>query len=138
MVLVDSSVWIESLRQTGRLEVKYGLRGLLDAAEAQWCSPVRLEVVGGAREQDRTGIDRFFSVIPYRRSTEKDWELAVALGWRLQERGFTFPWMDILIAAIAGRDGTRIYSIDGHFVRIAEVTGIGLYEPGDGGAYNPG
>ena len=31
MVLVDSSVWIESLRRTGRLEVKVALEGLLEA-----------------------------------------------------------------------------------------------------------
>lgn len=52
MVLVDSSVWIEALRRDGSLHVKVALESLLDAYEAQWCSLVRLEVMGGARKQD--------------------------------------------------------------------------------------
>ena len=49
MILVDSSVWIESLRREGRLDVKLALEGLLEEYEAAWCGPVKLEVLGGAR-----------------------------------------------------------------------------------------
>ena len=57
MVLVDSSVWIESLRRTGRLEVKVALEALLEAYEAQFCPPIRLEVLGGARKEDRRRLE---------------------------------------------------------------------------------
>ncbi len=135
MVLVDSSVWIEGLRRQGRLEVKLALEGLLDAYEAQWCSPVRLEVLGGARREERRALGAYFSVIPYRQTTPADWERAVALAWKVRDQGLTVPWLDILIAAIALHDGSRVYAIDLHFQKLASLTGLLLYEPGYGGTY---
>jgi predicted nucleic acid-binding protein len=137
MVLVDSSVWIEALRRKGRLEIKLGLEGLLEAYEAQWCSPVRLEVLGGARPEERRALGVQFSVIPYRRCEEADWDRAVSLAWKLRDSGLTVPWMDVVIAAIAIHDRVRLYSIDAHFPQISTLAGLALYEPGYGGMYQP-
>jgi len=137
MVLVDSSVWIEALRRNGRLEVKVALESLLDAYEAQWCSPVRLEVLGGARKEERGRLGRYFSVIPYRSCSAADWDNAVALAWKIRDRGVTIPWLDVLIASLALTDGVRLYSVDGHFEEIAPLTGLQLYEPGYGGSFRP-
>ncbi|RPJ35568.1 MAG: PIN domain-containing protein [Verrucomicrobiaceae bacterium] len=136
MVLVDSSAWIESLRRNGDMRVKLAVEGLLEAYEAQWCSPVRLEVLGGARIEERARLGRHFSVIPYRPSREDDWDRAVALAWRLRGMGLTVPWLDVLIAAIAIHDGTRLYATDAHFREIARHTGLLLYRPGYGGSFN--
>lgn len=137
MVLVDSSAWIEALRRNGDLRVKVALEGLLDAYEAQWCSPVRLEVLGGARKEERARLGHWFSVIPYRPVREEDWERAVSLAWRLRDSGLTVPWLDVLIAAIALQDNVRVYAVDSHFREISQRTGLRLYEPGYGGAYTP-
>ncbi|MGF1451394.1 MAG: PIN domain-containing protein [Opitutales bacterium] len=137
MVLVDSCVWIQGLRRNGSLEVKVALEGLLEAYEAQWCSPVRLEVLGGARKVERRRISHYFTVVPYRACDEEDWERALHIGWRLRDTGLNLPWNDVLIAAIAFRDGNRVYSIDKHFAAIAEVTGLRLYKPGPGGRFAP-
>lgn len=136
MVLVDSSAWIESLRRNGDLRVKLAIEGLLDAYEAQWCSSVRLEVLGGARVEERGHLGERFSVIPYRPCREDDWERAVALAWRLRGNGVTVPWLDVLIAAIAIEDGVRLYAIDAHFQEIAKHSGLRLYRPGYGGAFS--
>lgn len=137
MVLVDSSVWIEALRRSGSLAVKVGLENLLEVYEAQWASPVRLEVLGGARPQERHRLSAHFSVIPYRRASEEDWERAVALAWKLRSSGLNLPWLDILIAAIAMHDGSRLYTIDNHFTKIAAHVPLRLYQPGLGGSYTP-
>lgn len=42
-----------------------------------------------------------------------------------------------VIAAIALKDGERVYAIDRHFAAIARVTGLRLYEPGPGGLFSP-
>ncbi|GAB4169749.1 MAG: hypothetical protein Fur0032_08420 [Terrimicrobiaceae bacterium] len=135
MVLVDSSAWIEALRRSGRLEVKLAVEGLLEAYEAQWCAPVRLEVLGGARPSERRPLGEYFSVIPYRRCTDADWERAITLAWSLRENGLTVPWLDVLIAAIALHDGTRVYAVDEHFKKISQLAGLPLYEPGYGGMF---
>jgi predicted nucleic acid-binding protein len=138
MVLVDSSAWIESLRRTGRLEVKLALEALLEEYEAMWCSPVRLEVLGGARREERRVLGAYFAVIPYRACNEKDWDRAVSLAWQLRDHGLTVPWLDVVIATLALQDGHRLYALDAHFERIAEIAGLSLYRPGYGGGFQPG
>jgi len=135
MVLVDSSAWIEALRRNGDLRVKLAIEGLLDAYEAQWCTPIRLEVLGGARKEERTRLGHWFSVIPYRSVREEDWERAIALAWRLRDGGLTVPWLDVLIAAVALHDQVRVFAVDSHFKEISKSTGLRLYEPGYGGGY---
>lgn len=137
MVLVDSSVWIEAFRRNGSLHVKVALESLLDVYAAQWCSPVRLEVMGGARKQDRAKLERHFSVIPYRACSERDWNQAVALAWKLHDEGLTIPWFDVMIASLALADDLRLYTIDKHFRKVASITGLQLYTPGYGGAFVP-
>ncbi|MFK7850143.1 MAG: PIN domain-containing protein [Akkermansiaceae bacterium] len=138
MVLVDSSAWIEGIRKNGAIEVKYTLDGLLNAYEAQWCSPVRLEVLGGARLDERKHLAYYFSVIPYRPNHEDDWERAVSLAWRIRENGLTVPWLDILIASIAIHDQVRLYTTDKHFEKISQFTPLMLYKPGYGGSFSEG
>ena len=138
MVLVDSSAWIESLRRNGDMRVKLAVEGLLDAYEAQWCTPVRLEVLGGARKEERVLLGKQFSVIPYRPCHEDDWDRAVALAWKLRGIGLTLPWLDVLIAAIAIHDGVRLYAIDAHFEEVAKNSALRLYRPGYGGSFSDG
>lgn len=137
MVLVDSSAWIEALRRRGDLRVKLAVEGLLDAYEAQWCTPVRLEVLGGARKEERSRLGRHFSVIPYRPVREDDWERAIALAWRLRDGGLNVPWLDVVVAAVALHDNVRVYAVDANFPEIARRTGLRLYEPGYGGVFVP-
>lgn len=136
MVLVDSSAWIESLRRNGDVSVKLALEGLLEAYEAQWCSPIRLEVLGGARLHERARLGKHFSVIPYRPCREDDWDCAVALAWRIRSNGLTVPWLDTLIAAITIHNGVRVYAIAAHFKEIAQHSGLLLYRPGYDGSFN--
>lgn len=138
MVLVDSSAWIEGFRRKGDLRVKLALEGLLEAYEAQWCAPVRLEVIGGARKEERAMLGHYFSVIPYRPCQNDDWDRAVALAWKLRGHGLSVPWLDVLIAAIAIHDGTRLFATDNHFQAIARHAPLMLYRPGYAGGYNPG
>ena len=122
MVLVDSSAWIEALRRNGDLRVKLAIEGLLDAYEAQWCTPIRLEVLGGARKEECARLGHWFSVIPFRSVREEDWERAIALAWRLRDGGLTVPWLDVLIAAHALALGCTLVSNNlREFERIREL-----------------
>jgi len=135
MVLVDTSVWIEASRRDGELAYKVGLENLLDAYEACWCSPVKLEFMGGARKEDRNKLAFWFDCIPFRATEEAHWELARANAWRLRDRGHTLPWSDILIASMALDLNMRVYAKDKHFELMSAELGIQLYKPGYGGRY---
>lgn len=137
MVFVDSSVWIESLRREGRIEVKVALEALLEADAAVICSPVRLEVLGAASTPERRRINAYLSEVVHRACHSPDWERAISLSWRLRDRGVIVAWLDVLIASMALHDGESVYSIDKHFELIARETSLRLYQPGYGGAYVP-
>jgi predicted nucleic acid-binding protein len=138
MVFVDSSVWIEALRRDGRLDVKLALENLLEQYEAAWCGPVKLEVLGGARAQDREKLEAHFGCIPYFQMKDAAWDSAKKLAWRLRDRGCIAPWNDILVAALSVEADCRIYAVDKHFEMMRNTgAAIRLYQPGYGGQYNP-
>jgi len=137
MVLVDSCVWIEAARQQGDLKCKVALQALLEEFEAAICAPVKLEVLGGCRQEKRTKMAAGFSVLPYLQTTEKTWEEAIKTGWRLRDHGLVVPWNDILIATMSMERDCRVYSVDKHFVAMSKIIPIFLYEPGYGGMYSP-
>ncbi len=136
MVIVDSSVWIEAARRTGDLMCKAALRGLLEEYEAATCSPILLEVLGGARKEEREALREEFGVIPHIQVGPKDWDAAIENAWKLREKGHTLPWNDVLIGTVAVRRNLRAYANDKHFVSMQEAFGLRLYAPGYGGAYN--
>jgi hypothetical protein len=138
MVLVDSSIWIEAFRRNGDVYAKLALTGLLNESEAAWCSVVKVEVLGGARKDERKSLIADFQTIPYLHVTEMDWEWAVKASWRLQEKGHVVKSTDLLVAAVAERRGIRVFARDKHFDVMRDVLGIALYTPGYNGMYNPG
>ena len=138
MVLVDSSVWIEALRRDGNVQVKLALEALLEEYEATWCGPVKLEVLGGARPQERKALEEQFSCIPYFPMTDAAWDSAKELAWRLSDKGCHAPWTDVLIATLSRKAECRVYAVDKHFDLMQRSgAGIVLYEPGYNGKYNP-
>lgn len=137
MVLVDTSVWIEASRREGDLATKVGLEKLLEEYEAAWCSPVKLEFMGGARAQDRKKLAFYFESVPYLQVEEKHWELAKENAWALRDKGITLPRNDILIASLAKDLNWRVYAKDKHFDTLADELGISLYAPGYGGRFEP-
>ncbi|MFK7910899.1 MAG: VapC toxin family PIN domain ribonuclease [Akkermansiaceae bacterium] len=137
MVLVDSCCWLEASRKDGRIEVKAAVKHLLDEFLALLCGPVELEVLGGARKDERAKMKKYFDILPYRASDHKVWRLAMQTAWTLRDAGLTIPWNDTIIATIACQYGYRVYSINKHFPVMSKVLGFALYKPGYGGAYNP-
>lgn len=139
MVLIDSSIWIEAARREGDLQVKVALEGLLDEYQACWCGAVKLEVLGGARKEERKALEFFFQTIPYKPMTDVAWERAKKMGWQMRDAGLTVPWNDVLIASLSLEWGCRVFAKDKHFDAMAKVhRGIILYEPGYGGSYSEG
>src|SRR5215471_16613822 len=137
MVLVDSSVWIEAARRGGDIACKVALESLLEEYEATLCSPVRLEVLGGARKEERSRLASGLDVVPYLEVTESTWNLALKNAWRLKDAGQQTPWNDVLIASVTLAQGCRVYARDKHFEMMAQTIGIRLYQPGYGGSFAP-
>ena len=119
MILVDTSAWIEFLRDTGS-PICDRVDALL-AFEIAICDPVRMEVLAGARdEQHLRALERLLARAVALRTTPADYDEAAAVYRRCRRGGETVrKLIDCLIAALAMRAGAAILHNDRDFDVIA-------------------
>lgn len=119
MILVDTSAWVEFLRDTGSATCRRVDALLGD--DLAICSPVRMEVLAGARDDEHLrrlrGLLARTTLLPTR---ETDYEEAAAIFRRCRRRGATVrKLVDCLIAATAIREDVPVLHADADFEVIA-------------------
>jgi predicted nucleic acid-binding protein len=124
MILIDTSAWIEFLRDTGSTTC-IRVDELL-AEEIATCHPVRMEVLAGARDErhlrDLRGLLARASIIE---TLPTDYEDAAALYRSCRRHGETVrKLMDCLIAALAIRADLPLLHADTDFEALARHTGL--------------
>ena len=127
MIFVDTSAWIEFLRDTGS-EVCALVEESL-AGEAAICDAVRMEVLAGARNEAHVlslrGLLERAVVIP---TLPSDYEDAALLYRRCREQGETVrKLIDCLIASVATRVGAPILHRDVDFDVLSRRTEVRTY-----------
>lgn len=128
MTLIDTSAWVEFLRNTGTPVCN--LVDELLSAEIALCDPVRMEVLAGARDESHLlSLRRLLAraaVIP---TQPTDYDDAAALYRRCRRQGETVrKLVDCLIAAVAIRAGVPILHCDADFDVLARHTELQIYE----------
>jgi predicted nucleic acid-binding protein len=122
MILIDTSCWIEALRERGDAEVRRRLHGHVHGGRACWMPVVRLELWNGAHgERERKILREFEQVLPELEMTAEVWDIACDLARRARAAGLTFPVTDLLIAACARHHGVEIDSTDAHFTELEKL-----------------
>jgi predicted nucleic acid-binding protein len=122
VILIDTSAWVEFLRDT-RSPACEGVDRLL-AGEVATCHPVRMEVLAGARDprhlqQLRRLLGRA-TIIP---TLPSDFEDAAALYRLCRQQGRTVRrLLDCLIAAHAIRAGVPLLHADSDFDALARCS----------------
>ncbi len=122
MILVDTSAWIEFLRDTGS-RVCRRVDEIL-ANEIAACDPVRMEVLAGARSDEHLRDLRGLLARASHLATEPiDYEDAAALYRTCRRRGETVrKLIDCLIASVAIRADVPILQADADFDVLARHT----------------
>ena len=128
MILIDTSAWVEFLRDTGSPVCE--LVDELLSGEIAICDAVRMEVLAGARDESHlTSLRRLLaraSAIP---TQATDYDDAAALYRRCRRRGETVrKLIDCLIAAAAIREGIPVLHNDADFDALARHTELRVYE----------
>ena len=129
MILVDSSAWVEFLRDTDSAVCRR-VDELL-GQELATCDPIRMEILAGARNENhlsglRRLLARAFSVA----AEPIDYEEAAALYRRCRRGGETArKLVDCLIAAIAIRANFPVLHADGDFDVLARHTALRVDRP---------
>lgn len=122
MVLIDSSLWIPSLRHAGSSEDLATVAERIRAGEAAWCAAVRLELWAGVRDdRERKAMSAFKKVVTDLPMSGAVWESAIELADKARRRGFTIPYPDLLIFACAQEHRVELLHRDRHFEMLATL-----------------
>ncbi len=115
MILVDSSAWIEFLRDTGSTVCEAVDRLL--AQEVAVCDVINMEILAGARDESHlASLRRLLARAAMIRTRPTDYEDAAALYRRCRRRGETVrKLVDCLIASVAIRAGVAVLHQDADF-----------------------
>jgi predicted nucleic acid-binding protein len=129
VILVDTSAWIEFLRDTKSAVCVRGNKLL--KGHIAICEPVRMEVLAGARDErhlsDLRGLLARATLI---HTEAVDYEEAAALYRFCRRRGETVrKLIDCLIASIAIRTGSSILHCDTDFDVLARHTSLQIDRP---------
>ena len=128
MILIDTSAWIEFLRDTGSPTCDEVERLL--AEEIAICDAVRMEVLAGARDSTHlVQLRGLLARATLLETTTGDYETAAALYRACRREGETVrKLIDCLIAAIAIREEVAVLHADADFDAIARHTGLRIHQ----------
>lgn len=124
MILVDSSAWIEFLRDTGS-PICRRVDDLI-AGEIATCDAVRMEILAGARDEQHLHLlRRLLARASHLPTVPMDYDAAAGLYRTCRSRGETVrKLIDCLIGAVAIRCGAAILHADADFNVLARHTAL--------------
>lgn len=128
MVLVDTSVWIVFFREESSPAARK-LDVLLEEGEACICGLIEAELLPGLHRKDRARVRTLMAGLPCLETAVDIWTDVADIQERSLARGlgpFSIP--DLVVAAVALRYKIPLFSLDKHFLSIARVTGLHLWE----------
>jgi predicted nucleic acid-binding protein len=129
VILVDTSAWVEFLRDTGS-PVCNRVDALIDG-DIAICHPIRMEVLAGARdERHLTSLRGLLARVSLLPTEPVDYEEAAALYRACRRRGETVrKLIDCLIAATAVRTSTPVLHADHDFDVLARHSDLHIERP---------
>ena len=127
MSLIDTSAWIEYLRDTNSSTCNEVDRLL--KLEPKICDVIRMEILAGARDQQHvTQLEKLLARATTIKTEPVDYDNAAAIYRACRKLGVTIrAQIDCLIAAIAIRTHTKRIHHDSDFDAIAQVTKLKIH-----------
>lgn len=128
MILIDTSAWVEFLRDTGS-----GVCNTVDAllgGDIAICDAISMEVLAGARnELHLVQLRGLLARATHIANSTEDYDHAAALYRTCRRSGETVrKLIDCLIAAVAIRSNTPILHSDADFAALARHTLLTLHD----------
>jgi predicted nucleic acid-binding protein len=127
LIVVDTSVWIDALREPAGKQANT-LKGLLDADEVALPVPVRVELLSGIAKKERLRVQRALTGLPVLAINDETWTILEDFATRAANAGERFTITDLLIASAAREIGGLVWSLDNDFARMERTGLVQLYQ----------
>lgn len=124
-ILVDSNVFINLMKHRGDpAPWLYRWAGIRDLAI---CGMIKVEVLRGVKSpKAHRKLTDFMDVMINIPTTNRIWDDASALAWKLDRKGLVIPGTDVVIAASALAAKAALLTSDAHF---KNIEGLRVYAP---------
>ncbi len=120
-ILIDTSVWILSLRKEGNPVIKERVKGLLELDVVAITPIIQLELLSGTRTKaEFERLKKRLKALHAFPIGESVWEKAALVAFDLRRKGKSVPYTDILIAAVAMLNDLILLHVDHHFQLISQ------------------
>lgn len=124
-VVIDSSVWIHTLRSKDKSSISARVNDLILEDKAVTLPMIRMEILGGTKSlKEFKRLNSRLSGLRNLDISENIWEIATQWAFELRQNGYTIPNGDILIAASAKFHDLKLMHADRHFDIISENTDL--------------
>jgi predicted nucleic acid-binding protein len=124
LVLIDTSAWIDVLRDGGDAAVRGAVTSALSENRAAMAAPVWVELYGGVRgKKELEQLAALRRLCHWLDIDDECWNRAAETARACREKGVTVPLGDVLVFGCAQRHGIGILEKDKHFVMIAKAVG---------------
>ncbi len=122
MILVDTSVWVQSFRSSRSPEAEE-MRRLLERNEVAITGVIIGELLQGARDEHNfQALRSTLGALAYLETSRDTWVNAGRLAFNLRQQGKGIPFTDTLIATVALEKQAMVFSLDEHFERVPGLT----------------
>ncbi|MEW6410578.1 MAG: PIN domain-containing protein [Nitrospirota bacterium] len=124
-LLVDTSAWILSFKDSGNQKLKDYLRESIDSDRVVTTNIVILELLQGCKDKNEyKTLKSRLDILPLYKVTDRSWSIAYEIGFFLKRKGLTVPTVDIILASIAKENALTILHHDNHLKIISREIGI--------------
>ncbi len=124
-LLVDTSAWIASFRESGNQKLKDFLAGALDLDRVLTTNIVILELLQGCKtKKEYEAMKTRLDALPFYSASDATWSIAYEAGFALRRKGITVPTIDIIMCALAKEHSLMLLHHDGHMKTIAPHMGV--------------
>jgi hypothetical protein len=124
-MLVDTSAWVMSFRETGNPKLKEYLKEALDLDRVVTTNIVILELLQGCKtRKEFDALKSRLDVLPFYSMGGRTWSIAYEAGFSLRRKGITIPTVDILICSLARENGLMLLHHDNHLKVISREMGV--------------
>lgn len=126
MIFVDTSVWIEYFREKDP-SVHGVLNGMLDDSSVALAVPVWVELLTGMSRKDAKTLRPLLAALPRFYPKRSTWNTIGRWIEKATRAGHRFGMADLLIAAIAAENDSKLWTLDQDFARMADLKLLQLY-----------
>jgi predicted nucleic acid-binding protein len=124
-ILVDTSAWVLSFRETGNPKLKDYLRDALDDDSVVTTNIILLELLQGCKsKKEYDTLKSRLDILPCYSLADHTWAIAYESGFSLRRKGITIPTVDIMICSIAKENALTLFHHDNHLKVISREMGV--------------